>query len=225
MGLLAAERHEVVLGRLAREHGAVGDTTHRDVADDRAPVRARNADREWIRAGERRAAVWVRESRRGGRGQRGDQAATREPPHPVAQHPRRKAVRRNDDARPLGRVGELGIADRGQRQVAQGAVAVPALESRFCGGPSWLSSGIQIGQRFQPVDTREAMTPLAPGFRVQKVFGENSCVFLPKTELLEPPLHRILTACTESHHVGLGSSLLEANQGGPTPCAEQSFFF
>ena len=109
MSLFAPEWHEVVFGSLAREHGAVGDTTHRDVADDRTPIRARDADREWIRAGERRAAVRVRESRRRGRGQRGDQAAVGELPHPVAEHPRGEAVRRDDDARPLGRVGELGI--------------------------------------------------------------------------------------------------------------------
>ena len=58
--LVAAERDEVVRRGQAREHVAVRDLAHRHVRDERAAVRARNADRERRRADERLAALGVR---------------------------------------------------------------------------------------------------------------------------------------------------------------------
>ena len=72
-----AERREVVLGRAAGEHVAVGEVPHRDVGDDRAAVGRRDRDRERVRPGQLRPAVGMAEPARRGRGERGDEARLR----------------------------------------------------------------------------------------------------------------------------------------------------
>ena len=60
----AAERHEIHLGRTPRQHVAVRELAHRRVAHQRPAVGARDANRERVRAGERRAAFGVAETSR-----------------------------------------------------------------------------------------------------------------------------------------------------------------
>src|SRR6185437_10930264 len=57
VGTVAAEGHELVGWGEPGEDVAVGDPPHRDVGDERHAVRAGHADRDRVRAGERRAAV------------------------------------------------------------------------------------------------------------------------------------------------------------------------
>ena len=64
VGLRAAERRELLLGRPAGEHVAVGEVPHRDVRDDRPARRGGNRDRERVRPGQLRAAG--RDGRAGG---------------------------------------------------------------------------------------------------------------------------------------------------------------
>ena len=90
-------------GAVAGEHVAVRDPPHRDVRDERSPVRARHADRDRVRPGERWAAFGRGEPRRRGRGQRRGQPALGQPAHPVAERAGRKAAGRDDDPRVRGR--------------------------------------------------------------------------------------------------------------------------
>ena len=62
--LLAPERHQLLRCRCAAQDVAVGDGAHRDVGDERLAVRARDRDRERVRAGERLAPVGMGEPRR-----------------------------------------------------------------------------------------------------------------------------------------------------------------
>ena len=85
--------------RRAGEHVAVRDAAHRDVADERSPVRATGsrspAGSSRRASGRRRMA----EPRRRGGGQRGDQPAVRELARPVAEHPGRERAARRRVAR------------------------------------------------------------------------------------------------------------------------------
>jgi len=81
-------------------------------------------------------------------------------------------VGRHDHARALRRVGELGFDDLRERQVAERAAPVPALVAALRDLDLGLGAGIEIGQRRQPVDTRQSMSgPTAP-LGVEKVVGE-----------------------------------------------------
>ena len=57
VGLLAAERGELVLAGKAEQHVAVGRLAHRHVGDQRSAVRARDADGDRVRPGKRGTAV------------------------------------------------------------------------------------------------------------------------------------------------------------------------
>ena len=80
--------------------------------------------------GELRPAVRVAEPRGRGRGDRRDEPALRELARPVAERAGREGPLRDDDARVLGRLGELRLDDRGEREVAERAVRRPSARSR-----------------------------------------------------------------------------------------------
>ena len=147
--------------RGARKHGAVRDRAHRHVGDDRLPVTRRDRDRERVRAGERRAAIRVRQSARRRRGQRRDEAAVGEPSRPVAEHAGREAAARDDDARALGRIGERGAHDLLEHEVAERSVAVPALEALLRLDQQRPSGRIEV-ERLEPRDAREVRATVFP---------------------------------------------------------------
>ena len=113
MRLLAAERGEVVLGRAAGEHVAVGQ-----VRPSRRPRRpgARPRTGSRSRAGSSRSASGRRSgwpSRRGEVAVRArDEAAVGQRPRPVAEHAGRKRAAADDEPRVRRRVGELRLDDR-----------------------------------------------------------------------------------------------------------------
>ena len=125
------------------------------------PVRARDRDRQRVRARERRPAVGMAEPRRRGRGQRGDEPAVGELPHPVAEHPGREAVRGDDDPRVSRRVGELRLdrsprgsgsrARRGRPSARSPVRRAPARAARRVAGPAGVASQ---STRVRPCPTR-----------------------------------------------------------------------
>src|SRR5262249_35518151 len=82
-------------------------------------------------------------------------------------------------------VVELGVADRGERQVAEGATTVPALEARLVEHP--LRPGVRIDavERLEPRDPGEAVTLFAAVLGVEEVVGERLRVALAEAERAE----------------------------------------
>src|SRR5262249_58678908 len=126
------------------------------VADDRPPVGARDADGERAGTCELRSAVRMPQPWRRRRRQNGEQSPGGKPTHVMTEHPRRKAVVGDDNPGVRRWVVELGVADRGERQVAEGATTVPALEARLVEHP--LRPGVRIDavERLEPRDPGEA---------------------------------------------------------------------
>ena len=171
--LLAAERHELLGPREAREHVAVGDGAHRDVGDDRPAVARRDRDRERVRAGERRPAGRRRQPPRRGGGQQ-----------------RRRARRRRAGA-PSSRASRSGTCACRRRRARAPAVtrAAPRRRRRASGSrarrrrPSAGSPARettrrrarverQLVPRLEPLDPREAVAAQAAALRVEEVRGE-----------------------------------------------------
>ena len=126
-------------------------------ATKRRAVRARDADRERVRAGQRRAAVGCGEPRRRGRGQRCRQPALGEAAHPVAERAGREAAprrRRRGRARAASASAASQIAR--ERQVAERAGAVPALVARLGDDPLGRARRVEAVERLQPVDRARA---------------------------------------------------------------------
>ena len=165
--LLAAERHELLGSGRAGDHLAPGDRAHR-----RRPRRpgCRRSTGSRSRAGSCRSAArapsgWARR-----RGEVAVNAATSPPlcelPHPVAEHAGREtpAARRRRGAAPAAlrpASSQIACSD----EVAERAVAVPALEPLGClellaatppGSSDW---------GLQPRDARVPVTELAPRAR------------------------------------------------------------
>ena len=172
MGVLTAERHELVIGSRTGENVAERDAAHRHIGHERSSVSARNRDCERVRAGELRAAVRMSESRGRRRGERGDQSAVGQPANPVSEHPRRKAAVGDDDTRVVGRRGELCVADRRQREIAERTAPVPPLEARLVGDELGTSRGIEIFEGGEPLDPREAVATLPASLGGEEVVGE-----------------------------------------------------
>ena len=145
VGLLAAERDEVVRGGAAREDVAVGDASHGHVRDDGLALGVRDPDRERRRPDERRPAAGRRQPRRRGGGQQREQTGLREPPHPVAERPGREAVARDDDPRRPRRALLQRPADRGEGEVAERAAPVPAARSRGLRDPLGPRRRVEVG--------------------------------------------------------------------------------
>jgi len=95
---------------------------------------------------------------------------------------------RNDQPRGLGRILELACADRSERQVAERAAALPALETSLGEDALGFRSRVEAGQRLEPVDTREPMPSFASPLRVEKVVGKCAGVLFGETERADPLL-------------------------------------
>ena len=178
--MLAAERDELVLGRCTRENVSVRHAPHRDVTDDRPAVRARNRDRERVRPRELRTTVGMAESwgRRGG--QDGDETAARQPVVPSSRAPRSGSSRARRSAAPPPADPRVGLADRGQRQVAECAAALPALVTGL--GDHALRLGVGSSPcRLSSQSTRASPCPRLPrrsasrkwSVRVRESLSEN----------------------------------------------------
>ena len=128
----------------------------------------------------------MRQPRRRGGGQRGGEAAVRQPPDPVAEHARGKAVRRHDYPGVLGRLREQRVADRREREVAERAAAVPALEAGAGEDELGPRRWIEALERREPVDAREAVPELPPPLGVEEVVGERPRVGVGEPERGQP---------------------------------------
>src|SRR5207249_4149598 len=128
------------------------------------------------------------------------ETAVGEPARPVAEHPGREAALCDDDARVRGRIGELRVADRRERQVAERAAAVPSLVTRLRDDAFRGRRRIDVRQRRQPVDAAEAVAALPATLGVEEVVGKRLRIALREAESGETRggLHRprILTWST-----------------------------
>jgi hypothetical protein len=128
VGLLTAERHEVFGTSRSEQDVAVGHGPHGDVRHERMSLGRRNGDRDRVRPRERRTAVGMGQTTWRRRGDDRDEARLGEAARPGAEHARRKAGLRDDEARSLRWVGEDAVADGRERDIAERPLAVPALE-------------------------------------------------------------------------------------------------
>ena len=160
--------------RAPREHVAVGDLAHRDVGDERL---RRPSSGSPIASGfvpdERLAAVGVGEPRRAT-----SPSAPRRARRRRAGAPSSRASRSGSSSTPTttracsGGSASCASHDRGQRQVAERAVAVPALVAGLGEEPSRPRVRVEVGQRLEPLDPREAVAELAAPLGVEEVLGE-----------------------------------------------------
>jgi len=78
----------------------------------------------------------------------------------------------DDQPSPIGWVGDLGLDDSREDEIAERAAAVPALVAALGDLDRRLGVRIEIRQRRKPVDAREAMALLATALRFEKVIGK-----------------------------------------------------
>jgi hypothetical protein len=104
----------------------------------------------------------------------------------VTEHAGGEAIASDDDARVLRWIGELRVADRGEREVADRAPSLPALEPAL--GEDALGPGRRIEAREggEPFDTRQPVTGLAAAFCIEEVLGEDGGVALLEPERPQP---------------------------------------
>ena len=152
MGLLAAERNELVRCRRADEHVAIGDLAHRHIRDEGTAVGTGDRERERVRARERRPATRRAEARRRCGGQRSDEPTVSEPSHPVAEKARRETLRGDDEAGPGRRICKLGLDEVREDQIPERAVSLPPFVAGLGGDLSRLSLGVEVGQGAEPRD-------------------------------------------------------------------------
>lgn len=107
---------------------------------------------------------------------------------------------------PLGRLGHLSLDDARERQVPDRAVAVPALVSGFGRDPTRLGASIEIRQRRQPADPRDAVARTAAAVRVLEVVGKS-----PRVGLREADRRELLER-VQAERSGSGFTM-------PTPCS------
>jgi hypothetical protein len=74
----------------------------------------------------------------------------------------------------LGRIVELAVADRSERQVAERAAPFPALVARLSDDALRLGRGIEAVERLEPLDPGEPVPALAAALGVQEVIGERA---------------------------------------------------
>jgi hypothetical protein len=78
----------------------------------------------------------------------------------------------------LGRLGELGIANRRQGQVADRAVSVPALVPGLRQHTLRSRLRVEPGKLREPVDPRQAVARLPPPLRIEEVVCQRAGVGL-----------------------------------------------
>jgi hypothetical protein len=89
---------------------------------------------------------------------------------------------RDDEPRVLRRSGQLRLDDGRERQVAERAAALPALVALVRDDPLRPRGRVQVGERRQPVDAREAVALLATRLGVEEVVGEDTRIALVESE-------------------------------------------
>ena len=145
--------------------------THGNVRDDRRPVARRDRDCERVRPGERLAAIRMRQATRRRCGENADETTLGESPHPVAEHPCRKASSSDDHASAFRWVGDGRAHDLLEHEVAERTVPVPALEALLRFEQERTSCRIEV-ERLEPVDPRETVPDLPAPFRVLEMCDE-----------------------------------------------------
>src|SRR5207253_10148693 len=105
---------------------------------------------------------------------------------PVAEHPGREAVVCHDEPRSFGRIVQLSVADRGERQVAQRAAPLPALVTSLGDDALGLGAGVETLQRLEPLDPCEAVPTVAAPLGIEEVVGERSRILVGEAERAEP---------------------------------------
>jgi hypothetical protein len=93
---------------------------------------------------------------------------------------------RDDQPRGLGRILELAVADRGERQIAERAASFPALETRLRDDTFRLGFRVQAVERLQPVDAGKTVAALAAAFGVEEMVGERPRVLVGEAERAQP---------------------------------------
>jgi hypothetical protein len=120
-----------------------------------------------------------------GRGQHSEKAGIGELPRPVPEHPRRKAVRGDDDPSVLGRRLDLSAANLGERHIPERAATIPALEA--VSGEESLGSRVGIELLLgEPLDPGESVARLPAALRVEEVPGEDLRFPLSEAEVSKP---------------------------------------
>ncbi len=125
-----------------------------------------------------------------GRGEGGDEAALGQAAHPVAEHPGRERPARHDDPGPRGRIGELCLDDRVQREVAERSVAVPALVSGLGEHPQRPGGGVELRPALEPFEPSQAVAGATRVLGVEEVVGDHAGVLGGESERGEPPKRR-----------------------------------
>jgi hypothetical protein len=97
----------------------------------------------------------------------------------------------DDDPRVRRRVRELRVADRRQRQVAERAAPLPALEARLVVNALGPSVRIDSLERLQPRDPCQPVAFLAAALCVEEVLGERARVPIGEPERAQP-LERVV---------------------------------
>src|SRR5206468_156393 len=144
-------------------------------------VTAGDGNRERVRSRQLRPSGGRREAPRRRRRQGRDETALGELAHPVAEHPGREGPPRDDQPRVLRTVHERGLDDGRQGQIAERAVAVPALVLVLVHLPPRARLRIDVREGLEPVDAREPVTGLAVGLGEEEVVGER-----PRRAVVEP---------------------------------------
>jgi hypothetical protein len=114
----------------------------------------------------------------------------------------------DDESRSLGWLGELGVDDSGEGQIAERAVPVPALVPRLGHEAPGLGLRIEVGQRAKPRDAPGAVPGAPAAVGVLEVVGERARVVVGEAE--RPDLVERGQAAGETRGSGLTM---------PTPCS------
>jgi hypothetical protein len=100
----------------------------------------------------------------------------------MPEHPGREAVVGDDDTCMRRRLVELCVADRRQRQVAERAATVPALEAGLVEHALRARVGVDAVERLEPRDPGETVALLAAALGVEEVVGERLRIVLAEAE-------------------------------------------
>ena len=143
----------------------------------------------------------MRQARGRSRGEHGHETCLCEAAHVEAERAGREAVRRRDHPDRVRRVCDRPVTDARQRQVAEGACPVPALEATFAAEPPRLGAEVER-LLLQPRQTREAVPRLAAPLGLREGVGDDACVGVRETEPHEPGARLVAR-----HHRAGGSQM------------------
>ena len=104
----------------------------------------------------------------------------------MAEHPGGEAMRRRDHARVLGRLRQLRVDDRREREVAERTPTLPALEAVRREHSLRPRAGVEVGKRLEPGDPRVAVPELAAPLGVVEVAEERLHIGVGEAERGDP---------------------------------------